>query len=169
MESPGDLGECRSDYKIHMLGSRVVPAIPIAAAAIMKTNAFVELFDLELVTEIGTYGSSDIQPDVHLLNLILEIDTEQVLVSSDEMKHVFDYDPLIKEIDRLAGLKKYETQEFLMTRIAVACATYSEIRAIGISLRKAPVRNGNRTLGIRLTLDEAATNELRHDKKWTEH
>jgi dihydroneopterin aldolase len=86
----------------------------------MKTNAFVELFDLELVTEIGTYGSSDIQPNVHLLNLILEIDTEQVLVSSDEMKYVFDYDPLIKEIDRLAGLRKYETQEFLITRIAVA-------------------------------------------------
>jgi hypothetical protein len=86
----------------------------------MKTNAFVELFDLELVTEIGTYGSRDIPPHAHLLNLILEIDTEQVLVSSDEMNYVFDYDPSIKEIDRLAGLRKYETQEFLITRIAVA-------------------------------------------------
>jgi len=134
----------------------------------MKTNAFIELFDLQLPTEIGTYSPSDIQPDVNLLNLILEIDTKQVLVSSDEMKHVFDYDPLIKEIDRLAGLHKYETQEFLMTRIACACAAYSEIRTIGISLRKAPVRNGNGALGIRLSLDEATTNELRLDKKYTE-
>lgn len=134
----------------------------------MKTNAFVELFDLELVTEIGTYGPSDIEPDVHLLNLILEIDTRQVLVSSDEMKHVFDYDPLITEIDRLAGLEKYETQEFLMTRIAHACADYSEIKAIEMSLRKAPVRSGNGTLGIRLSLDEAATNKLRLDKKSAE-
>jgi dihydroneopterin aldolase len=134
----------------------------------MKTNAFVELFDLELVTKIGTYGPGDIQPDVHLLNLILEIDTKQVLVSGDEMKLVFDYDPLVKEIDRLAGLEKYETQEFLMTRIACACAAYSEIRTIVISLRKAPVRNGNGALGIRLSLDEAATNKLRLDKKYTE-
>ena len=55
-----------------------------------------------------------------------------------------------------------------MTRIACACAAYSEIRTIGISLRKAPVRNGNGVLGIRLSLDEAATNELRLDKKYTE-
>jgi len=130
----------------------------------MKTNAFVELFDLELATSIGTYGLNDVEPDVHLLNLSLEIDTQQVLVSSDEMKHVFDYDPLIKEIYRLAGLEKYETQEFLVTRIARACAAYAEIKSIGISLRKSPVLNGNGTLGIRLSLDEAATNRLRHDK-----
>lgn len=130
----------------------------------MKTNAFVELFDLELATSIGTYGLNDVEPDVHLLNLSLEINIEQILVSSDEMKHVFDYDPLIKEIYRLAGLEKYETQEFLVTRIARACAAYAEIKSIGISLRKAPVLNGNGTLGIRLSLDEAATNRLRHDK-----
>jgi hypothetical protein len=40
----------------------------------MKAQASIELFDLELVTEIGTYGPSDIKPEVHLLNLILEID-----------------------------------------------------------------------------------------------
>jgi hypothetical protein len=65
-------------------------------------------------------------------------------------------------------LEKYETQEFLMKRIARACAAYSEVRAIGISQRKAPVRNGNGTLGIRLSLNGAATNELRLDKKYAE-
>ena len=131
----------------------------------MKAHASIELFDLELVTEIGTYGKCDIQPEVHLLNLALEIDSKQVLISSDEMRYVFDYDPLIKEIDQLAGLVKFETQEYLITRIAMACAAYSEIKAIEISLRKAPVRNGNGSLGVRLKLDEAAFNEIRFSKQ----
>ena len=131
----------------------------------MKTQASIELFDLELITEIGTYRPSDIKPDIHLLNLILGIDTKQVLISSDEMKFVFDYDPLVKTINHLAGVRKYETQEYLMTCIAGACAAYSEIKKIEISLRKAPVRNGNGSLGIRLILDETATNELRSHKK----
>ena len=131
----------------------------------MKTQAFVELFDLNLITEIGTYGPNDVKPEMHLLNLVLEIDTKQVLISSDQMNNVFDYDPLIKEIDRLAGFCRYETQEFLMTCIAGACATYTEIKTIEISLRKAPVRNGNGLLGVRLTLDEAATNALRPHTK----
>jgi hypothetical protein len=58
-------------------------------------------------------------------------------------------------------LYKFETQEYLMTLIARACATYKEIKAINIGLRKAPVRNGKGSLGVRLTLDELATNELR--------
>ena len=81
----------------------------------MKTQAFVELFDLNLITEIGTYGPGDVKPEMHLLNLVLEIDTKQVLISSDQMNNVFDYDPLIKEIDRLAGFCRYETQEFDLT------------------------------------------------------
>jgi dihydroneopterin aldolase len=131
----------------------------------MKTQASIELFDLELITEIGTFGTSDIEPDAHLLDLILEIDTKQVLISSDEMKYVFDYDPLIRKIDRLASICKYETQEHLITGIATACASYPEIKAIEISLRKVPVRNGNGSLGIRLILDEAATDKLRPHKK----
>lgn len=131
----------------------------------MKTQAFIELFDLKLTTEIGTYGPSDIEPDIHLLNLRLEIDIKHVFISSDQMNYVFDYDPLIEEIDRLAGFCKYETQEYLMTRIARACATFIEIKTIEISLRKAPVRNGNGSLGVRLALDETATNDLRlHEK-----
>jgi hypothetical protein len=55
-----------------------------------------------------------------------------------------------------------------MTRIARACAAYSEVRAIGISQINAPVRNGNGKLGIRLSLYGAATNELRLDKKYAE-
>lgn len=128
---------------------------------IMKTQAFIELLDLNLITKIGTYGFKDAKPGVHLLNLILEIDAKQVLISDDKMNHVFDYDPLLKEIDRLAGLGQYETQEYLMTLIARACVTYPEIKTIEMSLSKAPARNGNGSLGVRLILNEAATIELR--------
>lgn len=127
----------------------------------MKSQAFVELLDLELSTQIGTYGPNDVEPEVHLLNLLLEIDTNQVLIPKDEMAYVFDYDPLVKKIDQLAGFCRYETQEYLMTRIAHLCATYAEIKSIEINLRKAPVRNGNGSLGVRLKLDKAATNDLR--------
>lgn len=131
----------------------------------MKTQAFVELFDLKLSTEIGTYNLIDTKPDDHLLNLLLEIDKKKVLVHKDEMHSVFDYDPLINEIDRLAGFCKYETQEYLLTRIACVCASYLEIKTIDISLRKMPVRDGNGSLGVRLTLNEADTHALRSHEK----
>lgn len=123
--------------------------------------ATIELRDLRLETQIGTYGPRDTRPDVHLLDLVLEIDTKQVLIAVDGMDYVFDYEPLISEIDRLAGDGHYETQERLMTRIAHACAAYSEIKTIEINLRKAPVRNGNGSLGVRLSLNETATHALR--------
>ena len=126
----------------------------------MNTQAFIELRDLLLKTQIGTYGPNDTRPDVHLLDLTLGIDTSKVLISTDEMRRVFDYDPLIAEIDRLAGDGHYETQERLMTRIAQACAAYAEIKTIEICLRKAPVRNGNGSLGVRLLLNEASTTKL---------
>ena len=68
------------------------------------------------------------------------------------MRCVFDYDPLIKEIDQLAGLVKYETQEYLMTRIAMACAAYLEIKTIEVSLKKAPVRNGNGSARVKVVV-----------------
>lgn len=126
----------------------------------MNTQAFIELRDLLLKTQIGTYGPNDTRPDVHLLDLTLGIDTSKVLISTDEMRQVFDYDPLIAEIDRLARDVHYETQERLMTRIAQACAAYAEIKTIEICLRKAPVRNGNGSLGVRLVLNEASTTML---------
>jgi dihydroneopterin aldolase len=128
----------------------------------MKSQATIELCDLKLVTQIGTYGPLDVKPDIHLLNLVLQIDTNKVLISADEMQYVFDYDPLIKEIDRLASDRLYETQEHLMTRIAHACVAYREIKAVEICLRKAPVLNGSGSLGVRLILCEASTNALRN-------
>jgi dihydroneopterin aldolase len=126
--------------------------------------ASVELRDLHLKTDIGTYGPNDTRPDIHLLDLTLGISVSQVVLSQDGMAHVFDYDPLITEIDRLAADGHYETQERLMTRIGGACAAYLAIQRIEICLKKSPVRSGNGSLGVRLTLDEIATDELRPNR-----
>jgi len=128
------------------------------------SSAFVELRDLQLKTDIGTYGPEDTRPEVHLLDLTLGISVDRVVISQDGMVHVFDYDPLITEIDRLAADGHYETQERLMTRIASACAAHPAIQWIEICLKKLPVRAGSGSLGVRLTLDETATEALRPDQ-----
>ena len=125
-------------------------------------SAVIELRDLQLRTDIGTYGPLDTRPDIHLLDLTLGIGSHRVIIAKDEMANVFDYDPLMAEIDRLAEDGHYETQEGLMTRFAKACLAYPDILSIDICLRKAPVRRGNGVLGVRLSLDEAATQDLRH-------
>ena len=128
----------------------------------MTAQAFVELSDLALKTRIGTYGPQDTPPDIHLLDLTLGIGCHQVLIAKDAMANVFDYDPLVAEIDRLAEDGHYETQERLMTRIAEACVAYPDILSIDIRLRKAPVRRSSGVLGVRLSLNELATQALRH-------
>lgn len=119
------------------------------------THSTIELRDLRLTTDIGTYGPGDTVPDHHWLDLTLHIRPEQVLIDADGMEHVFDYDPLVVEIDRLAGDGHYETQERLMTRIVQACAAHPEVQALEIGLRKTPVRQGSGSLGVRLQVDTA--------------
>jgi len=127
----------------------------------MKPSACIELKDLKLRTKIGTYKPGDTVPDEHVLNLTLWIDAGFVLIPVDGMGYVFDYDPLVLEIDRLAADCHYETQERLISRIVQACSVYSEITSLEISLRKSPVNNGSGSLGVKLHLDEAALNQLR--------
>lgn len=127
----------------------------------MKPYACIELKDLKLRTKIGTYHPGDTVPDEHVLNLSFSIDASLVLIEEDGMAHVFDYDPLVLEIDRLATDCHYETQERLISRIAQACSVYSEITSLEISLRKNPVHNNSGSLGVKLHLDETALNQLR--------
>jgi dihydroneopterin aldolase len=127
----------------------------------MTTTASIELRDLELSTDIGTYGPGDVIPKHHLLDLTLWIDSTLVLISNDRMESVFDYDPLVVEIDRLARDGHYETQERLMTRIVEACAKYIEIESLEIGLKKLPVRSGTGSLGVRLSVDSAMLHRIR--------
>jgi dihydroneopterin aldolase len=127
----------------------------------MKPHASIELKDLKLRTKIGTYQPGDTVPDEHILNLTFSIDTGLVLIPEDGMAYVFDYDPLVLEIDRLATDCHYETQERLISRIVQACSVYSEITSLEISLCKGPVHNNSGSLGVKLHLDAVALNQLR--------
>jgi dihydroneopterin aldolase len=124
-------------------------------------SACVELRDLRLNTDIGTYGPHEVVPDAHVLDLTLWLAPTLVLIAQDGMAHVFDYDPLVVEIDRLAADGHYETQERLVTRIVHACAAYPEVAALDIGLRKSPVRQGSGSLGVRVSVDAHTLNTLR--------
>ena len=103
-------------------------------------DSTIELTDIKLRTKIGNYGPDDIIPSAHLLDLKLSIDPVLVVIEADGMAHVFDYDPLVAEINRLACDGHYETQERLITRIVGASAAQPETSALEIYLRKTPVR-----------------------------
>lgn len=120
----------------------------------MGMTSTVELSGLELPVDLGTYGPGDVVPDAHFLDLSLTIDTSLVLVDADSMASIFDYDPLINEIEALARDGHYETQEWLMTRIVRACAGYNEIEAVEIMVYKSPVAAGSGKLGVRLVIDK---------------
>jgi dihydroneopterin aldolase len=124
-------------------------------------NSNVELTELELDCEIGTYFSNDIVPSAHILDLKLSIHPELVLIKTDGMINVFDYDPLIAEIVRLARDGHYETQERLLTRIVTACADQPQVTAVEVYLRKSPVTRKGGTLGIRLKVDAEHLAHLR--------
>lgn len=127
----------------------------------MTCYSQIELRDLELVVSVGTYGPNDVVPDAHLLDLTLIIAPDRVLVAEDSMNSVFDYDPLIVQIDAIARTGLYQTQERLMTLIAQACATHPEIEALELCVRKRPVLRGSGTLGVRLALDADGLTQLR--------
>lgn len=127
----------------------------------MTTSARIELKDLEIQTQIGTYAPGAVIPKQHLLDLTLWIQPQLVLISKDVMENVFDYDPLVVEIDILAGDGHYETQERLMSRIVQACAKYPAIESLEIGLRKLPVRAGTGSLGVRLLVDQETLKSLR--------
>tara|TARA_Y100001934_G_scaffold266129_1_gene345219 strand:+ start:169 stop:561 length:393 start_codon:yes stop_codon:yes gene_type:complete len=121
----------------------------------------IELTDLKLNTDIGTYGADDVIPSAHSLDLTLSIDPALVLIEKEGMAHIFDYDPLIAEVDRLARDQHYETQEGLITRIVAACATQPQINAVEVCLRKTPVIGDSGTLGVRLVVGAGQLAQLR--------
>ena len=127
----------------------------------MTRQARIELRDLHIPACIGTYGPDDVIPDSHVLDLDLTISPDLVQVASDDMSNVFDYDPLIAQIAVIARSQKFETQEYLMTLIVRACAAYSQIDSIQMSLKKFPVLAGTGSLGVRLTIEAEDLAEMR--------
>ena len=124
-------------------------------------KSIVQLKNLELRPSLGTYGPDDLVPDVHLLDLKLAIDPKLVFINADCMDSVFDYDPLIAEIDRLASDGHYHTQERLLTWIFTACAAYEAIEAVDVCLSKRPVLRDSGRLGVRLIVEAEELAEVR--------
>ena len=129
-----------------------------------SVKAQIELTDLDLNIEIGTYTDGDVVPDKHILDLNLSIDPGLVLIDEDQMDRVFDYDPLIREIQRLAEEMHYETQERFITRIVDECVKYNEIKSVEVFLRKAPVFGSSGELGVRVEIGELDMAHLRIDR-----
>lgn len=126
----------------------------------MAMTAFVELRGLRIGARIGTYGPGDVVPEAHLLDLVLSMPADLVVIADDGMEHVFDYDPLVREIEALARAEHYHTQERLLTRIMAACAREPRIEAVEAALTKTPVLNDSGHRGVRVRLDRAALDDL---------
>ena len=124
-------------------------------------RAQVELTNLDLNIEIGTYTDSDVVPDRHTIDLTLEIEPSLVLIDKDQMDRVFDYDPLISKIQNLTGGRRYETQERFITLVVEECAKFREIESVQILLRKSPVSRSSGELGVRLQINEPDLKKLR--------
>jgi dihydroneopterin aldolase len=122
----------------------------------------IRLYDLTLPCNIGTYGTDDIVPDAHVLDMVLYLDKSWVVIDRDQMDRVFDYDPLIRDILQIAAARKYETQEFLMSLIFQCCFDHPEVHAADLFLRKLPVCNDG-ALGVQVTLTRTEFEEMR----WT--
>lgn len=125
----------------------------------MTACAQIEIRDLHLPCKIGQYVSESIAPDTHVLDLTLTIAPALVRVHADDMAQVFDYDPLLAQIDQIAREHHYTTQEYLLTRIVAICATYPQITAVDARLRKSPVQGGR--VGVRLVLGQGELAKLR--------
>ncbi len=124
-------------------------------------RAQVELTNLDLNIEIGTYTDSDVVPDRHTIDLTLEIKPNLVLIDKDQMDRVFDYDPLISKIQNLAEGRRYETQERFITLVVEECAKLKEIESVQILLRKSPVSRSSGELGVRLRINGPDLKKLR--------
>ena len=126
----------------------------------MTKHAQIRLNDLSLPCSIGTYGTEDIVPDAHVLDMVLYLDNSWVVIDADQMDRVFDYDPLIRKILQTAAAEKYETQEYLISLIFQCCFEHIEVHAAELFLRKSPVRDDG-SLGVQVTLTRAEFEHMR--------
>ena len=129
----------------------------------MAIKASIELKDLKIQTKIGTYGPQDIVPNEHILDLTLWITPKLALIPEDSMNLVFDYDPLILDINRLTQDEHYQTQERLITKICNACSRYHEIESLEIYLRKSPVNQESGSLGVKVFIDQSSLSEIQRN------
>jgi len=125
----------------------------------MTERSLINIRDLHLPCTIGHYEPSATVPNKHVLDLTLTIAPELLQIETDDMALVFDYDPLLMQINQIAGAQHYATQEYLLTQIVKACAIYPQIMAVDAQLRKGPVQGGS--IGVQMVLTEAELAAMR--------
>jgi dihydroneopterin aldolase len=125
----------------------------------MTVPAQIEFQNLHLPCVIGHYAPGTIAPNTHVLDLLLNVTRELLQVEADDMALVFDYDPLLAKINQIARAQHYTTQEYLLSRIVMACMAYPQILSVDARLRKAPVQGGS--IGVRMALSAADVAALR--------
>lgn len=123
--------------------------------------ATVELTDLQLSVCIGEHNAAEIMPEIHVLDLVLTVNSDLVCTDTDTMSDVFDYEPILDFIYNLIKGKRYETQECLIFLIVRHCAQFEEVNQIDVSIRKESKGEPRGMLGVRLVLNEHDVNEFR--------
>ena len=119
----------------------------------------INIRDLHLSCTIGHYALGTPVPNTHVLDLTLTIARDLLQIETDDMGLVFDYDPLLIQINQIAGAQHYATQEFLLTQIIMDCANYPQVKAVDAQLRKGPVQGGS--IGVRMILSETELASMR--------
>ena len=131
----------------------------------MAYQSSVKLRGLSLNCDIGSYGMNEVVPNKHRLDMELLVEKNLILIEEDKMANVFDYDPLVEEINQISLSGKFNTQEKLITLILKACMKYHQIKAVSLFLYKTPVREDGE-LGIAVNISEQELEKLRRDLHW---
>ena len=124
----------------------------------MSLHSTIELTGVPIKAQIGIFTVDE--PDLyeHMLDLTLEISPRLVLIQSDGMAQVFDYDPLLEHIHRVSQDRHYETQEMLASRIVQSCAMFEEILGVEVCLNKFRSNGAGGTvcgtIGVRLSVTD---------------
>ena len=126
----------------------------------MAYQSSVKLRGLSLNCDIGSYGMNEVVPNKHRLDMELLVEKNLILIEEDKMANVFDYDPLVEEINQISLSGKFNTQEKLITLILKACLKYYQIKAVSLFLYKTPVREDGE-LGIAVSISEQELKKLR--------
>ncbi|MBB44053.1 MAG: hypothetical protein CMM44_09855 [Rhodospirillaceae bacterium] len=127
----------------------------------------IELQNLKLNTKIGEYGEEDSAQFEHYLDLKFSIDTGYVLIHSDNMRDVYDYDQLVEKIEKLENSGRFITQEYLIKCIVDLCLKESKIMDLEIFLYKKSVTNLSGSYGVRLLVSANEMSYLRQERPST--
>ena len=125
--------------------------------------SYIELKNLPLDAKIGEQDHENTQYR-HYLDLKFSIETGYVLLKSDHMQKVYDYDPLVANIKKLASSVNFQTQEYLTNCILNLCLEEKKIMDLEIFLYKKSATGSLGSLGVRLLISSTEMSSLRQEK-----